>query len=107
MLKTYGCPIPQLYLEVGQIPIRFVIIKTLLIFLKYILNKNQDFAMGLLSTQRQTSMNMKTIIYDHPILSSSTSSSIGMLRGTGLPFIWMILKVPKPNIMRKLKTMPT
>ena len=43
LLKTgKGCPIIQLYLEVGQVPARFEIIKMRLLFLKYILNQNQD-----------------------------------------------------------------
>ena len=43
LLKTgKGCPITQLYLEVGQMPARFIIIKTRLLFLKYILNQSQD-----------------------------------------------------------------
>ena len=37
-----GCPITQLYLEVGQMPARFIIIKTRHLFLKYILNQSQD-----------------------------------------------------------------
>ena len=42
LLKTgAGCPITQLYLEVGQIPGRFQIIKTRLLFLKNILNEDQ------------------------------------------------------------------
>ena len=41
LLKTsQGCPIVQLYLEVGQIPARFEIIKIRLLFLKYILDQN-------------------------------------------------------------------
>ena len=43
LLKTgKGCPITQLYLEVGQTPARYDIIKTRLLYLKYILNQNQD-----------------------------------------------------------------
>ena len=43
LLKTgKGCPITQLYLQVGQTPARFEIIKTRLLYLKYILNQNQD-----------------------------------------------------------------
>ena len=43
LLKTgKGCPITQLYLEVGQMPARSIIIKTRLLFLKYILNQSQD-----------------------------------------------------------------
>ena len=42
LLKTgVGCPITQLYLEVGQIPGRFEIIKMRLIFLKNILNEDK------------------------------------------------------------------
>ena len=39
LLKT---PIAQLYLEVGQIPARFEIIKIRLLFLKSILNQSED-----------------------------------------------------------------
>ena len=43
MLKTSkGCPIIQLYLEVGLIPARYEIIRIRLLFLKNILNQNQD-----------------------------------------------------------------
>ena len=43
LLKTSkGCPIIQLYLEVGLIPARYEIIKIRLLFLKDILNQNQD-----------------------------------------------------------------
>ena len=42
LLKTgVGCPITQLYLEVGQIPGRFEIIKMRLIFLRNILNEDK------------------------------------------------------------------
>ena len=41
LLKTsQGCPIVQLYLELGQIPARYEIIKIRLLFLKYILDQN-------------------------------------------------------------------
>ena len=41
LLKTsQGCPIVQLYLELGQTPARFEIIKIRLLFLKYILDQN-------------------------------------------------------------------
>ena len=36
-----GCPINQLYLELGQIPARFEILKLRLLFLKYILNQDE------------------------------------------------------------------
>ena len=39
---TKGCPIMQLYLEVGQHPARFEIQKTRLLYLKYILEQNED-----------------------------------------------------------------
>ena len=39
---TKGCPITQLYLEVGQIPARFEIQKMRLLFLKYILQQNDE-----------------------------------------------------------------
>ena len=39
---TKGCPISQMYLEFGQIPARFSIIKLRLLFLKYILNQDQN-----------------------------------------------------------------
>ena len=43
LLKTSkGCPIIQIYLELGQIPARFEIIKLRLFFLKYILNQDQE-----------------------------------------------------------------
>ena len=43
LLKTSkGCPIIQLYLEVGLIPARYEIIRIRLLFLKNILNQNQD-----------------------------------------------------------------
>ena len=42
LLKTgKGCPITQLYLESGQIPGRFEIIRARLLYLKYILNQNE------------------------------------------------------------------
>lgn len=37
-----GCPISQIYLELGQAPARFDIFKLRLLFLKYILNQEQD-----------------------------------------------------------------
>ena len=37
-----GCPINQLYLELGQIPARFEILKLRLLFLKYILNQDEE-----------------------------------------------------------------
>ena len=41
LLKTSkGCPIVQLYTELGQVPARFEISKIRLLFLKYILNQN-------------------------------------------------------------------
>ena len=43
LLKTSrGCPLSQLYLEVGLIPAKFEIIKIRLLFLKYILNQKQE-----------------------------------------------------------------
>ena len=39
---TKGCPIVQLYLEVGHIPARFEIQKMRLLYLKYILEQNED-----------------------------------------------------------------
>ena len=39
---TRGCPIAQLYLEIGQIPARFEIKKMRLLFLHYILQQNTD-----------------------------------------------------------------
>jgi hypothetical protein len=37
-----GCPISQIYLELGQAPARFDIFKLRLLFLKYILNQEED-----------------------------------------------------------------
>ena len=37
-----GCPITQLYLTLGQIPARFPIMKMRLLFLKYILNEDEN-----------------------------------------------------------------
>ena len=43
LLKTSrGCPIAQIYLELGQVPARFDIFKLRLFFLKYILNQEED-----------------------------------------------------------------
>ena len=43
LLKTgRGCPISQLYLETGQIPARFAVMKLRCLFLKSILNENTD-----------------------------------------------------------------
>ena len=43
LLKTSkGCPIIQIYLELGQIPARYEIIKLRLFFLRYILNQDPD-----------------------------------------------------------------
>jgi hypothetical protein len=43
LLKTSpGCPIKQIYLEVGQIPARFEIIRIRLLYLKCILNQNKE-----------------------------------------------------------------
>ena len=43
LLKTgKGCPISQLYLELGQVPGRFEIIKIRLLFLKNILDEDED-----------------------------------------------------------------
>ena len=39
---TKGCPITNLYLEFGQIPARFEIIKMRLLFLKYILEQSKE-----------------------------------------------------------------
>ena len=39
---TKGCPITQLYLEIGQIPARFEIQKMRLLYLKYILEENEE-----------------------------------------------------------------
>ena len=39
---TKGCPITQLYLEIGQIPARFEIQKMRLLYLKYILKENEE-----------------------------------------------------------------
>ena len=40
--KLKGCPITQLYLEVCQRPAQFEIQKTRLLYLKYILEQNED-----------------------------------------------------------------
>ena len=37
-----GCPINQLYLELGQIPARFQVIKQRLFFLKHLLNQDPE-----------------------------------------------------------------
>ena len=43
LLKTTkGCPITQIYLDLGQIPARFYIYKMRLLFLKHILNQKSD-----------------------------------------------------------------
>ena len=43
LLKTKkSCPIVQLYLELGQVPVRFDIIKLRLYFLKFILHQNPE-----------------------------------------------------------------
>ena len=43
ILKTAkGCPITQLYLEVGQFPARFEIQKMRLLYLKYILEQDDE-----------------------------------------------------------------
>ena len=43
LLKTKkSCPIVQLYLELGQVPVRFDIIKLRLYFLKYILHQDPE-----------------------------------------------------------------
>ena len=43
LLKTSrGCPIAQLYLSVGQFPARFEIMKMRLMFMKYILNQDEE-----------------------------------------------------------------
>ena len=43
LLKTTkGCPIVQLYMELGLAPARVDILKTSLFFLKYILNKEEE-----------------------------------------------------------------
>ena len=43
LLKTSRCcPITQLYLSVGQIPARFEIMKMRLMFMKYILNQDEE-----------------------------------------------------------------
>ena len=43
LLKTgRNCPIVQLYLEVGQIPGMFEMMKMRLLFLKHILDQNQE-----------------------------------------------------------------
>ena len=39
---TKGCPITQLYLEIGQIPARFEIQKMRLLYLKCILEESDD-----------------------------------------------------------------
>ena len=39
---TKGCPTTQLYLELGQVPARFEIQKMRLLYLKYILNQDED-----------------------------------------------------------------
>ena len=39
---TKGCPISQLYLEIGVVPARFEIKKLRLLYLKYILSQNED-----------------------------------------------------------------
>ena len=39
---TKGCPITQMYLELGQIPARFEIQKMRLLYLKYIMEQNED-----------------------------------------------------------------
>ena len=39
---TSGCPIVQIYLEVGQYPARFEIMRIKLLFLKTILNEDED-----------------------------------------------------------------
>ena len=52
---TKGCPITQLYLEVGQTPARFEIQKMRLLFMKYILE--QDKASLLSKFLRSTSLN--------------------------------------------------
>ena len=39
---TKGCPISQLYLELGVAPARFEVKKLRLLYLKYILGQNED-----------------------------------------------------------------
>ena len=39
---TKGCPTNQQYLELGQVPARFEIQKMRLLYLKYILNQDED-----------------------------------------------------------------
>ena len=48
LLKTTtGCPIVQLYLELGQIPARYQIMKLRLLFLKSILHEKEDSRLSL------------------------------------------------------------
>ena len=42
MNTTRGCPITQLYLEMGQVPARFEVQKMRLLYLKYILEENEE-----------------------------------------------------------------
>ena len=43
LLKTTkGCPIVQLYLELGHTPVRFAIMKSRLFFLKYIVDQEEN-----------------------------------------------------------------
>ena len=56
MKTSKGCPIVQLYAELGQIPARFEIIKIRLLFLKYILNQNpESLIYKFFDIQRKTS----------------------------------------------------
>ena len=72
LLKTSkGCPVIQLYLELGQIPARFEIIKIRLLYLKYILDQNPSsmifkfFELQLESTGRGdwTTMCLENLAY--------------------------------------------
>ena len=58
LLKTTkGCPIIQIYIELGQIPARFDIIKIRLSFLKYILDQDNDsLILQFLTLQKEKSI---------------------------------------------------
>ena len=74
---TAGCPIVQLYLELSQIPARFAIMRSRLLFLKDILNQKEDSRISLfvkLQLEQSTKGDwISTCLNDFKLLNISES----------------------------------
>ena len=94
MKTTKGCPITNLYLELGHIPARFEIIKMRLLYMKYILEQPED----------STISKMLELQFENPTPGDWASTCLNDLQYIDLNITKEeIRNIPKQNFLKILK----